>query len=45
MTLLKAFLQYVEPGIEGITGNEKDIASFMKMMKIFNEVSMPYMRC
>lgn len=44
MKSLKAFLQYVGPGIESITGNEEDIASFMKMMRIFNEVNISFMR-
>nr|XP_022320176.1 dynein beta chain, flagellar outer arm-like isoform X6 [Crassostrea virginica] len=33
------FLKRIEPEIEGITGEERDTASFMKMMRLFNEVS------
>lgn len=32
------FLKRIEPEIEGITGEERDTASFMKMMRLFNEV-------
>ena len=33
------FLKRIEPEIEGITGEERDTASFMKMMRLFNEVN------
>ena len=33
------FLARTEPEIECITGEERDTASFMKMMRLFNEVS------
>ena len=36
---LDTFLKRIEPEIEGITGEERDTASFMKMMRLFNEVS------
>ena len=36
---LDAFLKRIEPEIESITGEERDTASFMKMMRLFNEVS------
>ncbi|KAI0240665.1 Dynein heavy chain 9, axonemal [Lamellibrachia satsuma] len=36
---LDEFLKRTEPEIEGITGEERDTASFMKMMRLFNEVS------
>lgn len=44
------FLKRIEPEIEGITGEERDTASFMKMMRLFNEVScrvdfIEYMLC
>lgn len=35
---LDSFLKRVEPDIDGITGEEKDTASFMKLMRVFNEV-------
>ena len=35
---LDEFLKRTEPEIEGITGEERDTASFMKMMRLFNEV-------
>ena len=36
---LDLFLKRIEPEIESITGEERDTASFMKMMRLFNEVS------
>lgn len=36
---LDRFLKRTEPEIESITGEERDTASFMKMMRLFNEVS------
>ncbi|KAL3885754.1 hypothetical protein ACJMK2_025795 [Sinanodonta woodiana] len=36
---LDQFLKRIEPEIEGITGEERETASFMKMMRLFNEVS------
>ncbi|XP_076457719.1 uncharacterized protein LOC143291635 isoform X3 [Babylonia areolata] len=36
---LDMFLKRIEPEIESITGEERDTASFMKMMRLFNEVS------
>ncbi|XP_055866060.1 uncharacterized protein LOC106055129 isoform X2 [Biomphalaria glabrata] len=36
---LDVFLKRIEPEIEKITGEERDTASFMKMMRLFNEVS------
>ena len=36
---LDEFLRRTEPQIEGITGEERDTASFMKMMRLFNEVT------
>ncbi|XP_071095883.1 uncharacterized protein [Haliotis cracherodii] len=36
---LDVFLKRIEPEIESITGEERDTASFMKMMRLFNEVS------
>ncbi|XP_043910785.1 dynein beta chain, flagellar outer arm-like [Protopterus annectens] len=36
---LDAFLKRTEPQIENITGEERDTESFMKMMRLFNEVS------
>ena len=36
---LDDFLKRIEPEIESITGEERDTASFMKMMRLFNEVS------
>lgn len=36
---LDAFLKRIEPEIESITGEERDTASFMKMMRLFNEVT------
>ena len=35
---LDIFLKRIEPEIESITGEERDTASFMKMMRLFNEV-------
>lgn len=35
---LDSFLKRIEPGIEAITGKERDITSFMRLMGIFNEV-------
>lgn len=35
---LDQFLKRIEPEIESITGEERDTASFMKMMRLFNEV-------
>ena len=35
---MDSFLKRIEPGIEAITGEERDIVSFMKLMRIFNEV-------
>lgn len=32
------FLGNMEPCIEGITGDERNIATFMKLMRIFHEV-------
>ena len=37
---LDLFLKRIEPEIESITGEERDTASFMKMMRLFNEVRM-----
>ncbi|XP_078672103.1 uncharacterized protein LOC144911712 isoform X1 [Branchiostoma floridae x Branchiostoma belcheri] len=39
LTTLDKFLKRIEPDIEGITGEERDTASFMRMMRLFNEVS------
>ncbi|XP_040278224.1 dynein beta chain, flagellar outer arm-like [Bufo bufo] len=36
---LDSFLRSTEPQIESITGEERDTGSFMKMMRLFNEVS------
>lgn len=36
---LDDFLKRIEPEIESISGEERDTASFMKMMRLFNEVS------
>jgi len=36
---LDTFLKRIEPEIESIKGNERDTASFMKMMRLFNEVT------
>lgn len=36
---LADFLARIEPEIESITGEERDTVSFMKMMRLFNEVS------
>ncbi|KAL5020323.1 hypothetical protein ScPMuIL_003215 [Solemya velum] len=36
---LDQFLKRIEPEIESITGEERDTVSFMKMMRLFNEVS------
>ena len=38
LTELDIFLKRTEPEIEGITGEERDTASFMRMMRLFNEV-------
>lgn len=35
---LDSFLKRIEPGVEAITGEERDITSFMRLMRIFNEV-------
>ena len=35
---LDSFLKRIEPGVEAITGKERDITSFMRLMGIFNEV-------
>ena len=35
---LDSFLKRIEPGIEAITGEEQDIKSFMRLMRVFNEV-------
>ena len=35
---LDSFLKRIEPGIEAITGEEQDITSFMRLMRVFNEV-------
>ena len=39
LTGLDQFLKRIEPEIESIRGNERDTASFMKMMRLFNEVT------
>ena len=39
LTGLDSFLKRIEPEIESIRGNERDTASFMKMMRLFNEVT------
>jgi len=39
LTQLDDFLKRIEPEIESIRGNERDTASFMKMMRLFNEVT------
>lgn len=36
---LDSFLKRIEPGIEAITGEEQDIDSFMRLMRVFNEVT------
>ena len=36
---LDQFLKKMEPDIEKITGEERDTETFMKIMRIFNEVS------
>eukprot|EP00795_Rhopilema_esculentum_P016198 gene16198-7569_t len=36
---LDSFLKRIEPGVEAITGEERDIFSFMRLMRIFNEVT------
>ncbi|XP_057302207.1 uncharacterized protein LOC130636487 isoform X2 [Hydractinia symbiolongicarpus] len=36
---LDVFLKRIGPDVEAITGKEQDIHSFMKLMRIFNEVS------
>lgn len=35
---LDQFLKQMEPDIEKITGEERDTATFMKIMRMFNEV-------
>ena len=35
------FLCNIEPCIESITGDERDLTTFMRLMRIFNEVSVP----
>ena len=40
---LDSFLKRIEPGIEAITGEEQDIASFMRLMRVFNEVVYSYL--
>lgn len=42
---LDEFLKRTEPEIEGITGEERDTASFMKMMRLFNEVRTTTVLC
>ena len=42
---LDEFLRRIEPEIESITGEERDTASFMKMMRLFNEVWADYACC
>lgn len=37
---LDSFLKRIEPGIEAITGEEQDIKSFMRLMRVFNEVNL-----
>lgn len=39
MNELDQFLKRMEPDIEKITGEERDTATFMKIMRMFNEVS------
>ncbi len=39
MNELDLFLKRMEPEIEKITGEERDTATFMKIMRMFNEVS------
>lgn len=39
---LDIFLKRTEPEIESITGEERDTASFMKMMRLFNEAWMKH---
>jgi len=39
---MDSFLKRIEPGIEAITGQEQDIASFMRLMRVFNEVGEQY---
>lgn len=41
---LDSFLKRIEPGIEAITGEERDIASFMRLMRVFNEVLFSFTR-
>ncbi|CAH1797693.1 unnamed protein product [Owenia fusiformis] len=36
---LDQFLKRIEPELESISGEERDTASFMKIMRLFNEVS------
>lgn len=36
---LDLFLKRTEPELERITGEERDTASFMRMMRLFNEVT------
>lgn len=37
---LDLFLKRTEPDLESITGEERDTASFMRMMRLFNEVNL-----
>ena len=37
---LDLFLKRMEPDIEKITGEERDTATFMKIMRMFNEVNL-----
>ena len=39
---LDEFLKRTEPEIESITGEERNTASFMKMMRLFNEVHVKF---
>ena len=41
---LDRFMKRIEPEIESITGEERDTASFMKMMRLFNEVHVKTMK-
>lgn len=43
LNALDSFIKRVEPGIEDISGDEKDTAAFMKLMRIFNEVKNFYL--
>lgn len=42
---LDTFLKRIEPEIESIKGNERDTVSFMKMMRLFNEVTAEQQVC